>query len=375
MIPFNRASVTPLEESYVLQALSSGRISGDGPNTKRAQSILEEMHGPSTALLTTSCTSALEMSARLLDLQPGDEVIVPSYTFVSTASAFVWNGAKPVFADISLDTMNIDPASVESLITERTRAVSLVHYAGVGAQPDLFAEMTASHGLSLIEDNAHGLGGRWKGQALGTFGSLSTLSFHETKNVSCGEGGALIVRDPALVEAAEIIREKGTDRSRFLRGQVDKYTWVDVGSSWVMSDVLAAMLVAQLERFDDIQLKRKSIFERYAQGLADWSGQTGVVLPFLPAEADHPAHMFYVRLGSLAERDDFIAHMKSRGILSVFHYQPLHLSPAAVHGGYRAAECPNTIVAAETLVRLPLFVDLTDVEVSKVIEAVTAWHM
>ena len=372
MIPFNRASFHGNERVYMEQAITNGSISGNGEFTRRAEAALSALHGGAATLLTTSCTHALEMSARLLDLQPGDEVIVPSYTFVSSASAFMWNGARPVFADSRADTLNIDPADVAGLITPRTKAICIVHYAGVGADPREFAELAARHGIALIEDNAHGLGGSFDSQRLGTFGAMSTLSFHETKNITCGEGGALVINDPSLVERAEILREKGTNRARFLRGQVDKYTWVDNGSSWVMSDMLAAILTAQLERFDEIQERRLMLWQRYQDGLADWAAQAGVLLPHIPAEADHTAHMFHLRLPSLEHRDAFIAHMRDRGVQTVFHYQALHESPV----GLSLQEDHACLVASEashTLVRLPLFYDLSDVDQKTVIDAATTF--
>lgn len=369
MIPFNRASFDGNEMQYLAQAIQQGHTSGNGLFTKRSEAMLSDIHGGSASLLTTSCTHALEMAARLLDLRPGDEVIVPSYTFVSTASAFIWNGAKAVFADIRPDTLNIDPASVETLITDRTKALCIVHYAGVGAEPDRFADIARRHGLTLIEDNAHGLGARYNGRALGTFGSMSTLSFHETKNVTCGEGGALVINDPRLVERAEILREKGTDRSRFMRGQVDKYTWVDVGSSWVMSDLLAGVLVGQLERLDVIQGKRLALWNRYQEELGDWAARNSISLPYVPSEAEHSAHMFYLRLPSRDARDRFIEHMRNHGVLVVFHYQSLHSSPQGRAQEGDRYDCPNSDVASDTIVRLPLFAGLTAESQSVVVDA------
>lgn len=354
---------------YINEAVHNGHISGNGVFTKRAEALLSQIHNDATTLLTTSCTHALEMSARLLDLQPGDEVIVPSYTFVSTASAFMWNGAKPVFADIRLDTMNLDPDSVSDLISERTRAICLVHYAGVGADPTTFAEISHTSSITLIEDNAHGLSASFDEKTLGTFGSISTLSFHETKNISCGEGGAIILNDPALVARAEVLREKGTDRSRFLRGQVDKYTWIDNGSSWVMSDLLAAVLVAQLERMDIIQQGRLAIWDRYFECLSEWGGNNNVSLPYVPENARHSAHMFYLRLPTLQDRDRFIQHMRSEGVMTVFHYQALDTSPEGLRIGGGDAHCPNSKIASDTLVRLPLFNELTASDQNQVIDA------
>ncbi len=371
MIPFNRASFEGNELEYLAEAVSTGYTAGNGPFTKRAEAMLTQLHGGSPTLLTTSCTHALEIAARLLDLQPGDEVIVPSYTFVSTASAFMWNGARPVFADVRADTLNIDPDTVEALISDRTKAICIVHYAGVGAEPDRFADMAARRGLTLIEDNAHGLGATYKGQPLGTFGAMSTLSFHETKNVTCGEGGALVINDPELVERAEILREKGTDRSRFLRGQVDKYTWVDLGSSWALSDLLAGILVGQLERFDGIQQARMTIWDTYHRTLRDWALSNDVLLPMVPGDATHAGHMYQLRFADKAMRDRFIMHMQERDVLAVFHYQSLHDSPIGHSLGEDQRFCPNSELASDTLVRLPLFVSLSRQEQQHILNSIT----
>ncbi|MBU6245160.1 MAG: dTDP-4-amino-4,6-dideoxygalactose transaminase [Actinomycetales bacterium] len=368
MIPFNRASFDGKELSYLATAVEGGHTAGNGPFTKQAERMLSAMHGGAATLLTTSCTHALELSARLLDLQPGDEVIVPAYTFVTTASAYAWNGARPVFADIRPDTMNIDVDDARGLVTERTKAICIVHYAGIGAEPDAFAQLADDHGIALIEDNAHGLGARYGGQTLGSFGAMSTLSFHETKNITCGEGGALVINDPALLERAEILREKGTDRSRFLRGQVDKYTWVDLGSSWVLSDLLAGVLVGQLERFAEIQAARMRIWERYADELRGWAAANDVRLPAITPSAEHPAHMFFLVLPDDTARDRYIQHMQRHGVMSVFHYQDLATSAMAERLG-SVRECPNAQAAAGRLVRLPLFASLSTDEQSQVIEA------
>jgi len=374
MIPFNRASFDGEELTYLAQAIDQGHTAGNGPFTQQAEAMLADMHGGSASLLTTSCTHALEMAARLLDLQPGDEVIVPSYTFVSTASAFLWNGARPVFADIRPDTLNIDPESVEARITDSTRAICIVHYAGVGAEPDRFVDIAQRHNLALVEDNAHGLGATYRGQTLGTYGAMSTLSFHETKNVTCGEGGALIINDMDLIERAEILRDKGTNRSRFMSGQVDRYTWVDVGSSWVMSDLLAAVLVGQLEQFSEIQMRRHSLWDRYYGELRGWASANSVGLPVIPVEVAHSAHMFFLRLPSLESRQRLIAHLRERGVLAVFHYQSLHTSPYGQSVGGLADTCPQSDLASRTVVRLPLYASLTPSQQEAVIDAITTFH-
>lgn len=295
-IPFNRPLVTDRGGEYVRQALAARHLSGDGPFTRRCHALLERMTGAPKVLLTTSGTHALEMAALLLDIGPGDEVVVPAFTFVSTANAFVLRGARVVFADVRPDTLNLDPAHLAGLVGGRTRAVVPVHYAGVGCDMPAIRAAADRHGAAVVEDNAHGLTGTYFGRPLGSFGALAALSFHETKNFSCGEGGALVVNDPGLVERAEIVREKGTNRSRFFRGQVDKYRWVDVGSSYLPSEVLAALLASQLEIADQLQARRKAVWDRYAGELRDWAAGVGAVLPTFPAGCDHPAHLFYVLL-------------------------------------------------------------------------------
>lgn len=369
-IPFNRAMVTREDLGLAAAAVAAGHIAGGGPATREAQRLLADLHGGARALLTTSCTHALELAALLADPDPEAEVIVPAYTFVSSAAAFLLHGMRPVFVDVRDDTLNLDVDAVEAAISPRTRAICAVHYAGVGAEPDRLAEIAARHGLVLVEDNAHGLGGAWNGRRLGTFGAMSTLSFHETKNVTCGEGGALVVNDGTLIDRAEILREKGTDRARFFRGQVDKYTWVDVGSSWVLSDLLAAILVGQLSRFDAIQAGRDRIWEAYWAALTPWADNRGVRLPVIPAEAEHTAHMFHLRLSSLDERTRLIQHLAAAGISAVFHYQPLHLSDVGRRLEGRPGQFPVTEDAADTLVRLPLFVGLTEVEQERVIDRI-----
>ena len=369
-IPFNKASLSGREVDYVLESVAGGHISGDGPFTRRCQELLEGRLGAARVFLTTSCSDALELSALLLDIQPGDEVIVPSFTFVSTANAFALRGAKIVFADIRPDTLNLDDSRIESLITPRTRAVVPVHYAGVGCAMDVLMSLSEKHGFAVVEDNAHGMLGRYRGQLLGSFGQLSTLSFHETKNLTCGEGGAIVINDASLVDRAEIHREKGTNRSRFFRGQVDKYTWVDLGSSFLPSDMLAAFLLAQLEGVDAIQSTRKRLWETYDRALGDWAASIGAGRPYVPQECEQSFHMYYMLLPSEPVRAQLIAHLKQRGVHSVFHYVPLHISPMGEHFGGRRGDCPVTEDISDRLLRLPFYNSLSEVEQSYVIESI-----
>lgn len=369
-IPFNRPGLCGQELQYIAEAVSSGHLSGDGPFTRRCHTLLEARLGAPKALLTTSCTHALEMAALLLEVGPGDEVIVPSFTFVSTVNAFVLRGARPIFADIRPDTLNLDESRLEALITPRTRAIVAVHYAGVGCEMDAIGAIARRHGVPIVEDNAHGLFGSYRGRPLGTFGALATLSFHETKNISCGEGGALLVNDPALVRRAEIVREKGTNRSEFFRGQVDKYSWVDVGSSYLPSELLAAFLCAQLEAADRVQARRAALWHRYRTELADWTAAAGARLPTVPPWCDQAYHMFYMLLPSLEHRQALIAHLKARGILSVFHYLPLHVSPMGRQWGGRPGDCPVSEFVSDRLLRLPFYNDLSAADQGAVIDAV-----
>jgi dTDP-4-amino-4,6-dideoxygalactose transaminase len=372
---FNRPAVTGREADYMQLALSSGVISGDGAFTKRCHQLLEEITGAQKALLTTSCTHALEMAALLLDMGEGDDVICPAFTFVSSVNAFVLRGARPVFVDVRRDTLNLDERLLEAAITPRTKAIVVVHYAGVACDMDAIGAIAARHGIPVVEDNAHGLFGRYRGRPLGSFGRLATLSFHETKNVTCGEGGALLVNDVALIERAEVIREKGTNRSRFFRGEIDRYTWVDVGSSYLPSDLLAAYLTAQLEEREEIQRKRHQIWSRYAAELAGWAATHGVRMPVVPEGRDHPAHIFYLVFPSLESRTAFIAHMRSRQILTVFHYQPLHLSEMGRRLGGHDGQCPVTEEAGDCLVRLPLYFQLSLADQARIIESVTLFAL
>jgi len=374
-IPFNKPGLAGREWLYVNQAIADGHSSGDGAFTRKCHAFLEQLLGSPKALLTTSCTHALEMAALLLDIQPGDEVIVPSFTFVSTVNAFVLRGALPVFVDIRPDTLNLNEELIESAITTRTRAIVPVHYAGVGCEMERICQIGAARGITVVEDNAHGLFAKYKGRKLGTFGDLASQSFHETKNVICGEGGALIINNQRYVERAEVIREKGTNRGRFFRGEVDKYTWTDIGSSYLPSDLLAAFLFAQLEAHREIQAKRKRVWEFYWAALHPWARNFGVGLPQIPEGCEQPYHMFYILLPSLGERTALINHLKSAGILSVFHYLPLHLSDMGRKFGGRDGDCPVCEDVSDRLLRLPFYNDLTPDEQASVVEAIEgfAW--
>ena len=372
-IPFNRPGLAGNELRYIEASVDSGRISGDGVFTEKCRGLLEELLGARRVLLTTSCTTALELAALLLDLAPGDEVIMPSFTFVSTANAVVLRGARPVFVDIRRDTLNLDERLVEPLVTPRTRAILPVHYAGVGCEMDAILAVAGRHGLEVVEDNAHGLFGTYRGRPLGGFGGLAAQSFHETKNISCGEGGALVINDERYAERAEILREKGTDRSRMFRGLVDKYTWVDVGSSALPSDILAAFLYAQLEARSRIQAKRRRIWERYARELPGWADARGIGLPFVPAHCEQPNHLFYLVTRSLDQRSRLIAHLKQREILAVFHYLPLHLSEMGQRLGGKPGDCPITEDLSDRVLRLPFYNDLSEEDQTYVIDSLHAF--
>lgn len=368
-IPFNRPTLVGPEFEYMQQSIASGKISGDGPFTQKCHKLLQESLNVPRVLLTTSCTHALEMSALLLDIQAGDEVIVPAFTFVTSVNAFVLRGAVPVFVDVRPDTLNIDESRIEAAITSRTKAIVIVHYAGVACDMDSIMAVARRHGIPVVEDNAHGLFGKYKGRYLGTFGALATQSFHETKNFQCGEGGALLINDPQYAERAEIIREKGTNRSRFFRGQVDKYTWVDIGSSYLPSDMLAAFLYAQLEARDVIQAKRRAIWDRYHEELRGWAAVNDVRLPCVPSDCEQAYHMYYILLPSLEIRQALIEKLKARRILAVFHYLPLHLSDMGRKYGGRAGDCPVTEDLSDRLLRLPFYNSLNDEEQATVINA------
>jgi dTDP-4-amino-4,6-dideoxygalactose transaminase len=372
-IPFNRPAQVGTEFRYMQEAVERGKISGDGEFTRRCQAILERELGAARVLLTTSCTHALEMTALLLDIQPGDEVILPSFTFVSSVNAYALRGARPVFADIRPDTLNLDERQLDGLVTERTRAIMPVHYAGVACEMEPILAAAARGGAAVVEDNAHGFLGKWNGRMLGSLGALSTLSFHETKNFTAGEGGAIVVNDPRYVERAEIVREKGTNRTKFFRGEIDRYSWVDLGSSYVPSELLAAFLYAQLEERERIQATRGVLWERYRELLTPWAEEHGVRLPIVPAGCEQPAHIFYMLLPSLAVRQALIEHLKERGILAVFHYVPLHLSDYARQVGSRG-DCPVAADLSDRLLRLPLYFNLSEADQMRVIEAVLSFH-
>jgi dTDP-4-amino-4,6-dideoxygalactose transaminase len=369
-IPFNKPGLTGNELRYVAEAISRGHSAGDGSFTHKCHAMLEQALGVPRVLLTTSCTHALEMAALLLDIVPGDEVIVPSFTFVSTANAFALRGARPVFVDIRPDTLNLDENQLESLITTRSKAALPVHYAGVGCEMDHILTVCGRSGLAVVEDNAHGLFARYRGRRLGTFGCLASQSFHETKNIICGEGGALVINDPRYIDRAEILREKGTNRSRFFRGQVDKYTWEDIGSSYAPADLLAAFLYAQLERHEQITATRKRIWNFYYTHLRDWARNHEVQIPCVPEYCEQSFHMFYIVMPSLETRQALIEHLKSRGILSVFHYLPLHLSMMGRGFGGRPGQCPVTERVSDCLLRLPFYNDLSESEQSEVVDTV-----
>ncbi|HYB76962.1 MAG TPA: dTDP-4-amino-4,6-dideoxygalactose transaminase [Candidatus Bathyarchaeia archaeon] len=370
MIPFNKPGLAGNESRYLAEAIARGHISGDGEFTRKCNAFFEQEFGLRKALLTTSCTHALEMAAFLLEIQAGDEVILPSFTFVSTANAFVLRGARPVFIDIRPDTLNLDERQLERLISPRARAIVPVHYAGVGCEMDAILKIAERHKIPVVEDNAHGLFGKFCGKHLGTFGCLAAQSFHETKNFTCGEGGALFINDACYAERAEIIREKGTNRSQFFRGQVDKYTWVDVGSSYLPSDLLAAFLYAQLEARKEIQSKRQRIWEYYRTHLDGWAQAHGVQLPFVPGTCEQPYHMFYLIAPSLAWRRALMSHLAARQIHSVFHYVSLHLSPMGRHFGGKPGDCPVTESVSDRLLRLPFYNDLVEADQARVVEAI-----
>lgn len=374
MIRFNVPPYVGKETEYMKAAIDSHKICGDGEFTKRCNVWIEEHTGTAKALLTTSGTQALEMAALLSDIQPGDEVILPSYTFVSTANAFVLRGAKLVFVDIRPDTMNIDEKLIEDAITDKTRAIVPVHYAGVGCEMDTIMDIAKRHNLVVVEDAAQGVNAFYKGRALGSIGDYGCFSFHETKNYSMGEGGAILINRPEQIEDAEIIREKGTDRSRFFRGQVDKYTWVNIGSSFLPSDINAAYLMAQLEMANEINENRLQSWARYNEGLQDLAQEGVIELPYIPEECAHNAHMFYIKTKDMEERKALISYLKERDIAAVFHYVPLHSAPAGLRFGRFHGADRYTTKESERLLRLPMYYNLSESDQQKVIDAVHGFY-
>ena len=373
MLPFNIPPYVPQCSDYVTQVIQNRKICGDGPFTARCNEALEALTGAPKALLTTSGTSALEMAAILLDIQPGDEVIMPSFTFVSTANAFALRGAKIVFVDVQPDTMNLDPLCVRAAITQHTRAIVPVHYAGVCCDMDALGDIAREHGLAMVEDAAQAVGSFYKDRPAGSMSDVGCFSFHETKNYSMGEGGAIILNDPHMVERAEIIREKGTDRSRFYRGQVDKYTWVDIGSSFLPSELNAAYLLAQLEQRASITAARMARWEQYDAGLAPLEQRGLIERMKVPADCVHNAHMYYIKLRSLEERSRLIAYLAEHDICAVFHYVPLHSATAGLKYGRFVGEDRYTTVLSERLLRLPMFYELTEADCARVIETISAF--
>lgn len=374
MIKFNIPPYVGTETEYIKKAIENEKLCGDGPFTKKCNSWIEETTGTARALLTTSCTQALEMAALLADIKEGDEVIMPSYTFVSTANAFVLRGAKLVFVDVRPDTMNIDETLIEAAITERTKVIVPVHYAGVSCEMDRIMAIAKKHDILVVEDAAQGVMATYKGQALGAIGDFGCYSFHETKNYSMGEGGAILIKDPNMIERAEIIREKGTDRSRFLRGQVDKYTWVSQGSSFLPSDMNAAFLYGQLEAAETINQARLARWDEYYKGLTPLQEDGAVELPVIPDGCQHNAHMFYIKTKDIDERKDLIAYLKENGIAAVFHYIPLHSSPAGSHLGRFSGQDRFTTKESERLLRLPMYYGLKEEDVNHIVNTIMVYY-
>lgn len=369
-VPLNRPTTIGDEWRLMAEAAASGRVGGGGPFTAECEARLEALTGARRALLTTSASHALELAALLLEIEPGDEVVVPSFTFTTTASSFVLRGARPVFVDIRPDTLNLDEAQLASALTPRTRAIVPVHYAGVACEMDAIGDIAAAHGIPVVEDNAHGLSASYRGRPLGSHGALGVLSFHETKNITCGEGGALLINDAALVERAEVLRDKGTNRSRFLRGDADRYTWIDLGSSYLPADLLAAFLAAQLRQADRIQATRRALWDRYHDELGPWAEEHGASLPVVPAHVGQSFHLFYMLLPSTLRRDALIEFLRVRGIQAAAHYPPLHSTPFGRQSGQAASRCPVAEDVSQRLIRLPLFTGMTGEEIGSVIAAV-----
>src|SRR5580692_3216057 len=369
-IPFNRPYLTGRERQYLDEALQSRQFAGDGPFSRRCQALMQQQFGVASVQLTTSCTSALEVAALLCDLEPDDEVIVPSYTFVSTANAFWLRRAKVKFVDIRSDTLNIDETQIEAAIGPRTRAIVPVHYAGVGCEMDAIMGLAEKHGLTVVEDAAQGVNATYNGRYLGTIGGMGCYSFHDSKNFVAGEGGAFLTNNETLARRAEIVREKGTNRSQFFRGEVDKYTWMDIGSSYIASDFLAAMLLAQLEAMDEITALRRRVYDRYSTGLAPLVDAGTIGVQLIPQHCASNFHMFYILVEDLQTRTRLIEHLKRDGIHAVFHYVPLHTSPVGGSMGYRAGMLPVTEYCADRIVRLPLYAGLRDDEADRISESV-----
>lgn len=370
-IPFNRPFIAGKELYYIAQAVTYGNLGGDGHFTRQCAALMEERFGIQRVLLTPSCTAALEMAAMLCEVGPGDEVIMPSYTFVSTASAVVRLGAKPVFVDVRSDTLNLDESLIEDAITDRTRAIFPVHYAGVACEMDSILEIATQYGLTVVEDAAQGVASRYRGKALGSFGQLAAFSFHETKNYICGEGGALCINDPRFVERAEILRDKGTNRRQFFRGAVDKYTWVDVGSSYVPSELCSAFLFAQLEMLDSISERRRRIHEFYFEHLQILEDEGYLKLPQVPSHCVSNYHLFHVTVPDAKVRDDALVHLRQMGIQAVFHYVPLHTSPMGMKLGYQHGDLPVTETMSACLLRLPFFYEITTDQQFEVVRGLT----
>jgi dTDP-4-amino-4,6-dideoxygalactose transaminase len=373
-VPFNRPAFSPKENQYVGISLSEGQVSGGGPFTGKCQAFLEHKMRVPKVQLTTSGTHALELCALLLDIKPGDEVVLPSFTFVSTANAFVMRGARPVFVDIHPETLNMDETLLEELITPKTKAIIAMHYAGVGCKLDVIQQIADHHRIKLVEDNAQGLFGKYQGKYLGTFGCLSMASFHETKNFTCGEGGALFINNPVYIDSAEILFEKGTNRRQFLKGEIDKYTWVDIGSSFALSDILSSILLAQFENHEQILQQRKRIWTCYQTEIKNWAEIRDIRLPEIPPECEHPFHLFYLLMPNPDQRLQMIGHLKSKGVQAVFHYQPLHTSQMGLKFGGKPGGCPVAESVSERLVRLPLYNSMTEADAEYVISGVKSYN-